>query len=227
MSGMSITCVTMMLLEKPEFVLMDDKVNVCLNHGNNQSLPSIDTRYIWQVVALPLSLSYFLVDMIFYCYPRRDYIISLHHIFVIIAMYPVGNDEGAMLFGGGDRNWTVLMSAIAYISEVSTVLMNYKWYLLRTLDGPWIGFTLVNICAALSWFARIIWYTYALFFEIIPRAPLYVEKKQLSAYLFMFAGDIFFGVLSAYWLKGVCSRSFKFQPNALQKKKVGDENALW
>jgi len=228
MSVMSITCVSMMLLEKPKFIPIDDKVNVCLNYGYNQSLASIDPRYIWQVVALPLSLSYNFADMIFFCYPRRDYIITLHHIIMIIGHYPVGYDEAAMLLGGGDRNWIVLMSAIGYISEVSTVLMNYRWYLLRTLDKPWIGFTLVNICAAFSWFARTTFFTYALFFEIFPRTASYFEKKQLLAYLFLILSDMFFVVISAYWLKAMCRGNVKnlleLRPNASQKKKKGDEN---
>ena len=145
--------------------------------------PTIIDWSMWQTVAIPLSLSYFAADAVWYCLPRSDGLIFFHHVIMCFCHYPIINRAGATLAGGGDATFSTWLSVIGYTSEVSTCLMNYRWYLLQTLDRDWIGFAIVNILVVISWAYRIVLFSYLLLWEIIPRTPQYVETKQLLTYL--------------------------------------------
>uniref|UniRef100_A0A7S2U7B6 TLC domain-containing protein n=1 Tax=Attheya septentrionalis TaxID=420275 RepID=A0A7S2U7B6_9STRA len=176
---------------------------------------------IWQQWALPLSLAYFVAEFFWYCVPRRDVLISVHHVIMCFCHYPVGHDAGAVLAGAGNPNWVLWLSAMGYTSELSSVLMNYRWYLLETLDSNWIGFGICNVLVALSWAGRVVLFGYLLVFEIAPLAPLYAEKKQLLTYVIMVFGHVVIGVLSMYWLRIMCRGGFKSLLVFKKKKSSG------
>eukprot|EP00565_Helicotheca_tamesis_P007872 CAMPEP_0185723172 /NCGR_PEP_ID=MMETSP1171-20130828/104_1 /TAXON_ID=374046 /ORGANISM="Helicotheca tamensis, Strain CCMP826" /LENGTH=347 /DNA_ID=CAMNT_0028390839 /DNA_START=7 /DNA_END=1050 /DNA_ORIENTATION=+ len=159
---------------------------------------------VWQEVGLPLSIGYFVVDIFWYCFPKGDILMLVHHIIMCFCHYPVGHDAGAILAGAGDKHWVIWLSIVGYTSEVATVLMNYRWYLLQTLKEDWIGFALVNISIVISWAARVVLFSYLLIFEIGPRASDYMEAKQLLSYTFVVVGHFVIGVLSLYWLGLMC-----------------------
>lgn len=177
---------------------------------------------LWQTVAIPLSLSYFAVDAIWYCLPRSDGLIFFHHVIMCFCHYPVINDAGATLAGAGDATFAVWLSIVGYTSEMSTCLMNYRWYLIQTLEKDWIGFAIVNVLVTLSWAYRIILFAYLLAWEIIPRTALYVEKKQLLTYVIMFTGHAVIGLLSLYWLRIMCRGGLKSLLTFKKKKRVDE-----
>lgn len=182
---------------------------------------------VWQRVALPLSLAYFVVDVYWYCLPTNDVLIAFHHFVMCFCHYPVGHDSGAVLAGAGDKEWVVWLSIAGYTSEISTVLMNYRWYLLQTLEEDWIGFAVVNVFVVLSWMARIVLFGYLLTFEIAPRFALYVEKKQLLTYVIMVVGHAVIGLLSCYWVRVMCRggvRSLITFQKRDDKKQKGDDS---
>ena len=171
-------------------------------HNLSDAEPTILIDWsMWQTVAIPLSLSYFAADAVWYCLPRSDGLIFFHHVIMCFCHYPIINRAGATLAGGGDATFSTWLSVIGYTSEVSTCLMNYRWYLLQTLDRDWIGFAIVNILVVISWAYRIVLFSYLLLWEIIPRTPQYVETKQLLTYAIMFSGHAIIGALSVYWLR--------------------------
>lgn len=181
---------------------------------------------MWQRVALPLSLAYFAVDVYWYCLPTNDVLIAFHHFVMCFCHYPVGHDSGAVLAGAGDKEWVVWLSIAGYTSEISTVLMNYRWYLLQTLEEDWIGFAVVNVLVVFSWMARIVLFGYLLAFEIAPRFALFVEKKQLLTYVIMVLGHAVIGLLSCYWVSVMCRGGVRslvtFQKRDNKKRKDGD-----
>ena len=61
-------------------------------------------------VALPISLSYFAVDCYFYCLPRKDGLIFVHHFIMIFCHYAVGSLPGATVAGAGDPEWATWLS---------------------------------------------------------------------------------------------------------------------
>ena len=168
---------------------------------HEEEAPTIIDWSMWQTVGIPLSLAYFAADAVWYCLPRSDGLIFFHHIIMCFCHYPIINHAGATLAGGGDATFSTWLSVIGYTSEVSTCLMNYRWYLLQTLDRDWIGFATVNILVVISWAYRIVLFSYLLLWEIIPRTPQYVETKQLLTYVIMFSGHAIIGALSVYWLR--------------------------
>ena len=60
---------------------------------------------LWMRWALPFSISYFIADGLWYCIPKRDLLISAHHITMILCHYPVGEPVGAQLCGAGSWKW--------------------------------------------------------------------------------------------------------------------------
>lgn len=168
-----------------------------------------DLIKVWQTVGLPLSLSYFVADCFFYCLPKKDAIIFFHHILMCICHYPVGCDSGALLAGAGDTEWVTWLSIVGYTSEVSTAVMNYRWYLLQTLEKDWIGFGIVNVFVAASWAGRVVMFTYLLLVEIFPRTGNYIEMKQIFTYAVMVFGHAGIGLLSLYWCMIMCRGGIK------------------
>ncbi|KAL3790729.1 hypothetical protein ACHAWO_013548 [Cyclotella atomus] len=168
-----------------------------------------DLIQIWQTVGLPLSLSYFFADCFFYCLPKKDVIIFVHHVIMCFCHYPVGHNAGAILAGAGDISWVTWLSIVGYTSEVSTAVMNYRWYLLNTLEEDWIGFGIVNVFVTSSWAGRVVMFSYLLIAEIFPRAHMYLEKKQILTFAVMVFGHFGIGLLSLYWCMIMCRGGIK------------------
>lgn len=179
---------------------------------------------VWQRVGLPISLSYFFADCFFYCLPKKDAIIFVHHVIMCFCHYPVGHDSGAILAGAGDIPWVTWLSIVGYTSEVSTAVMNYRWYLLNTLEEDWIGFGIVNSFVAASWAGRVVMFTYLLIVEISPRTHMYIAKKQVLTYAVMVFGHFGIGMLSLHWcmimLRGGIRSLFVFKKKSSRSKKT-------
>ena len=95
----------------------------------------------------------------------------------------------------------IWLSAAGYTSEVSTVLMNYRWYQLETLDENWLGFGITTIFVILSWIGRgVVLFPYLLLFIILPKTQLYIQEKQIFTYLILVSTHGIIGILSIYWL---------------------------
>lgn len=186
---------------------------------SDSSDPAIVDWTMWQTVAIPLSLAYFAADAVWYCLLRSDGLIFVHHVIMCFCHYPIINHAGATLAGGGDATFSTWLSVVGYTSEVSTCLMNYRWYLLQTLEKDWVGFAILNILVMLSWFYRILLFAYLLLWEIIPRTPQYVETKQLLTYVIMFSGHAIIGALSVYWLQLMCKGGIKSLLTFRKKKR--------
>lgn len=168
-----------------------------------------DVLTLWQQIGLPLSLSYFAADCFFYCLPRRDVVIFVHHAIMCFCHYPMNNDAGALLAGCGDREWVLWLSCMGYTSEVATALMNYRWYLLQTLEEDWAGFAVVNVSVALGWAGRVVMFAYLLLVEILPRASLYLARKQVLTFVVIIFGHAGIGMLSLYWMVIMCRGGLK------------------
>jgi len=192
------------------------------NHNNNNNQDSsspwlyqynetttINLIHVWQRVGLPISLSYFVTDCYFYCLPRKDMVIFIHHCIMCFCHYPVGNEYGASLAGVGDVEWVTWMSIVGYTSEVSTAVMNYRWYLINTLEKNWIGFGIVNGFVVASWAGRVILFTTLLIKEIFPRYQMYIDHQQLFTYAVLIFGHAGIGLLSLHWCIVMCKGGIK------------------
>lgn len=191
-------------------------VGILILYYNNQDSSSpwlyegtTNLILIWQRVGLPISLSYFVTDSYFYCLPRKDLVIFIHHIIMCFCHYPVSHGSGAILAGGGDVEWVTWLSIVGYTSEVSTAMMNYRWYLINTLEDNWIGFGIVNAIVVASWAGRVMMFTYLLFVEIFPRMHLYVEQHQMFTFAVMVFGHAGIGLLSLHWCIVMCKGGLK------------------
>merc|ERR1719247_2112413 len=111
-----------------------------------------------------------------------------------VCHYPVGSGAGARLAGAGDARWVVWLS-----------MMNYRWWLIHTLDAHKARFAVVNALIVVSFALRIVLMGYLLAFEIVPRTALYVDRKQVLTFVLCVLGHSVILALSMYWLKVLCS----------------------
>ena len=58
----------------------------------DDSIPN--TVMIWRRGVLSFSTAYWLFDLIYYCYPREDFLIAVHHIAILVCNYPIGDAAG-------------------------------------------------------------------------------------------------------------------------------------
>ncbi|KAL9181789.1 hypothetical protein ACHAXT_012132 [Thalassiosira profunda] len=183
------------------------------NQGDDAASPwvyrGISLIEIWQRVGLPISISYFVTDCYFYCLPRKDMIIFIHHCIMCFCHYPVAHSSGATMAGAGDMEWVTWLSIVGYTSELSTALMNYRWYLINTLEENWVGFGIVNGFVVVSWAGRVLLFTYLLIAEIFPRTSMYSESQQMFTYGVMVFGHAGIGLLSMYWCFVMCKGGLK------------------
>lgn len=177
--------------------------------GNSWDYRGIDLIKVWQTVGLPISISYFIMDCFFYCLPRKDLIIFVHHVIMCFCHYPVGHDSGSTILGLGDKEWITWLSIMGYTSEVSTAFMNYRWYLLNSLEENWIGFGVVNVLVVAGFGGRVVMFSYLLMWEIFPRAHMYIDQRQLFTYAMMVFGHVGIGMLSLYWCIVMCKGGLK------------------
>jgi len=155
----------------------------------------------WQVLGLPLSLAYFLGDIYWYCIPQRDYLIAFHHATMLACHYPVGSDAGAALCGAGDALFAVRLSLLGYLCELSNPLMNWRWWLMQTLQAHRWDFAVVNVLLMLSFVLRAVLLGWLLCGVLLPRAADFVEAKQVFIYGTCVLGHGVILALSLFWLR--------------------------
>ena len=93
-----------------------------------------DTIFVWRRLVMPFSCAYWLFDLAFYCWPKSDLLIAVHHIAILICNYPVGDNAGAAALAEIHPQCnTVLCSANGYTLEATTFLLYARWLLANTL----------------------------------------------------------------------------------------------
>ena len=139
---------------------------------------SVRDYNLWQRWVLPFSISYFIADGIWYCIPKRDLLISLHHVVMIMCHYPVGEPAAALLCGAGQWKWAAWVSMTGYLAELSNPLLNVRWWLMQTLEKDHWLFGANNTLIVLSFVGRIVLFPYLIVYDIWPRRQEFVEKKR-------------------------------------------------
>lgn len=193
---------------------------------------SLDAYSLWQTVGIPMSVAYFIGDVFWYVIPGRysplsssrsfDGLIFFHHVVMIACHYPVASPQGAALCGAGSALWATRLSLLGYLCELSNPLMNYRWWLMQTLESHRVDFSVVVVLLFASFALRIGLLAYLLAAVILPKAALFVEAKQVFIYAMCVTGHAVILLLSLYWLhvltKAGMKRMLIFVP---QKKPAG------
>jgi len=94
-----------------------------------------------------------LFDLTYYCYPKADWLVAVHHLAVLVCNYPVGDLAGAAalraLNPACDPVW---WSANGYVLEATTFLLYTRWLLAHALTEKhrWV-YTANNLLLLASW----------------------------------------------------------------------------
>lgn len=164
---------------------------------------------LWQTIGIPISVAYFLADILWYCVPTGDKLILCHHITMILCHYPAGSPHGATFCGLGDAMWSVKLSMLGYLCELANPLMNYRWWLLQTLEKNRIDFPVVNVMLVVSFALRGVLLVWLLARMVLPRAAEFIEAKQVFIYTLAVLGHVIILLLTLYWLKVLCRGGLK------------------
>lgn len=159
-----------------------------------------DRRLIWQRLVMPLSIAYFLADILWYCVPTGDLTMSLHHLVMIGCHYPLGESNGALVAGAGDAEWCLWLSMIGYLSEWTTVFLNLRWVLAHSLNQHHKTFGAVSLCLLTTYAYRLFLFPYLLLLEIIPRYNRYAQRQQVLTFCIMVLGHLIVLQLSIQWI---------------------------
>lgn len=184
-----------------------------------------EVAYVWQRKVLPLSVSYFIADILWYCIPKRDVAITIHHLVMIGCHYPIGEPNGALVAGAGDEVWCVFLSILGYTAEWTTALLNMRWWISHTMTkvskSGLAFFQIVSFLVLVSYASRLFLMPY-LISLIAPRLELYADKRQLLTYAVALLGHIVVLLMSMQWMSyiyyaGGCRNFCTFQPAKTSK----------
>jgi hypothetical protein len=190
---------------------------------------SVEDYALWQQVGIPITLAYFMGDVVWYCIPAKysplssapkfDFLILFHHVTMLACHYPTGSLAGATLCGAGDPLWSIELSCLGYLCEVSNPLMNYRWWLMQTLKKHRADFSVTVVLLVASFVARVGLLFCLIFVYILPKFGTFMAEKQVFIYIVCVAGHAVIMALSLYWLsvltKGGLARMLVYVP---QKK---------
>lgn len=171
--------------------------------------PSTRAYWWWQRWMLPFSISYFMGDLAWYCWPRKDLLVALHHAVCILCNFPVGEPLAASLCGAGNATWAVNISMAIYCSEWSNIFLNIRWWLSMTLQHDHPVWALTNACVVATFVGRCTMLPYLIGWHILPRWRDFLEHEQLLAFGLCFLGCAVICLLSAHWLSLLCGRGLQ------------------
>jgi hypothetical protein len=135
-----------------------------------------------------------------------------------------------VLCGAGSALWSIRLSLLGYLCELSNPLMNYRWWLMQTLPAHRWDFSATVVVLVASFGARVALLAYLLVGVILPMAAAFVEAKQVFIYSLCVLGHGVIMLLSLYWLKVLTKpglgRMLVFSPLA-QKRDAGGKAAAF
>mmetsp|Transcript_83335 Transcript_83335/g.162166 ORF Transcript_83335/g.162166 Transcript_83335/m.162166 type:complete len:127 (-) Transcript_83335:478-858(-) len=104
--------------------------------------------------------------------------------------------------------------------------MNYRWWLIQTLEQHRFDFSVVVVLLVSSFAARIVLLGWLLVGVILPKAALFIEARQVFIYLMCVVGHTVILLLSLYWFvvltKPGLKRMAVFVPFPKNKKEPGN-----
>lgn len=157
---------------------------------------------VWRRYVLPFSSAYWLFDLVFYCWPKSDSLIAIHHVAILLCNYPVGDNAGRAAVEALNAPGcnVVLASVNGYLAEATTFLLYTRWCLAHTLNQQHWVYSANNLLLLGSWvWVRLLHAPYFLYFRIADTCA--VNTSPLGLYTAM--GFTTYGLMiamSAIWL---------------------------
>ena len=125
---------------------------------------------------------------------------TLHHLVMIGAHYPVGTSLGIYVGGAGDPDWCTWLSIVGYLSEWTTCFLNIRWVLAHTLEKHHLSFFVISLALVGSYVYRLVMFPYILITDILPRYEAYVVMQQIWTFYIIVLGHLVVLQLSIQWV---------------------------
>lgn len=93
-------------------------------------------RYELWPLTVAYSIGYFISDFLFYALPTRQAVMVVHHVVMIVGHYPTMERPAAALYGAGDPHLIMWLSAAGYLTEISNLFLDVRWFQLKVAGPP-------------------------------------------------------------------------------------------
>jgi len=172
----------------------------------------------WPAVGLPFSIAYLITDIVFYCWPKRDVVIFVHHLIMMFSHFTTGTTSGALICGAGDVKWAQWVSVVGYLSEIPNPFLNSRWYMLKTLKKNHVIFTVNNSILLVTWIVGRLIVLPSNLLLIVPRFSDFAANGGYDCFAVLLIGHVIIVLLSIDWLlkllRGGIQDFFVFNPKA-------------
>ncbi|KAJ1616369.1 hypothetical protein T492DRAFT_895610 [Pavlovales sp. CCMP2436] len=155
-------------------------------------------RYeIWPAT-VAFSIGYFVSDFIFYALPTKQLVMVIHHIVMIVGHYPTMEQPAAILYGAGDAHLIMWLSAVGYLTEISNLFLDVRWFQLKIFGQPaQITYTVNSVFLLLSYIAtRVVIMPVVCWVKMVPRYDEYKAYNQMASYWVVVLGAAFISLMS-------------------------------
>ena len=104
--------------------------------------------------AIPAMLAHMVYELCTYCWTARDLGVAVHHAAVVATHFPgMCTVAGMRSAGAGldDPLWLTRMSAVVALTELANLQLNYRWYLIQTLEEDCLLFRVHSLLLLIGW----------------------------------------------------------------------------
>eukprot|EP00298_Acanthocystis_sp_HF-20_P029818 c8755_g1_i1.p1 GENE.c8755_g1_i1~~c8755_g1_i1.p1 ORF type:complete len:292 (+),score=65.73 c8755_g1_i1:105-980(+) len=158
-----------------------------------------DYYYVWQQAIIPLTVGYFLADICVYCIPKLDWLITIHHITMIVCHFPVNDTRIVQLCTGGEKDFGIWLSMCGYTSEIVIPILSYRWWQTQCLSEHTTSFAVGGVFIILNFIARCLVMFY-LSVKLYEQYDGFVKLDQLVGFSVAMLGHVTIFFMSVYWL---------------------------
>ena len=110
----------------------------------------------WSRFGAPMSVGYMLYDIMAYCLPKVDVLLTIHHLFVVILVVPPCIPKAAIICAAGDSpEWPLTSAAFMFMMELSVPPLKYRWYLTNTLNRSALRYVTNSLILGATWTLRL------------------------------------------------------------------------
>jgi len=154
---------------------------------------------IWQTILVPFSLGYFLADICLYCIPKRDFLITIHHITMLTCHFPVGEDVLAFMCSGGQKEFIIWLSMCGYTSEIVIPILSFRWWQTQVLKEHCRSFAITGGMIIICFVIRCVTMLF-LTKKVIDNYDNFIAYEQYLPLGVCVVGHVTICLMSLYWL---------------------------
>mmetsp|Transcript_20575 Transcript_20575/g.63990 ORF Transcript_20575/g.63990 Transcript_20575/m.63990 type:complete len:147 (-) Transcript_20575:10-450(-) len=117
---------------------------------------------------------------------------------MIIGHYPTMERPAAVLYGAGDAELIMWLSAVGYLTEISNIFLDVRWFQLKVFGTPaTLPYALNSLLLLVSYVVtRVLIMPIVTWTRVVPRYAQYKQAGQLTSFYVVTTGVGFITLMS-------------------------------